>query len=128
MKQFPKSNVHSQRGAVLLESMVALLLFSLGVLALMGLQASMLRNVDDAKYRAEASFVAQQKISEIWLTGANANLADFIETDTATAQLPNGKTSVAVNANREIQVTVQWTMPSGSEHTYLAKARVEGVK
>jgi Tfp pilus assembly protein PilV len=31
-------------------------------LALAGLQAVMIKNTDDARYRAEASFIAQQKL------------------------------------------------------------------
>jgi type IV pilus assembly protein PilV len=128
MTQFPTSLPASQKGAVLLEALIAILLFSFGILALTGLQAAMIKNTDDAKYRAEASFVAQQKISEIWLSGNNTNLASYVITDSPTAQLPGGKTSVAVSANRELTVTVQWTLPGGTEHTYFANARVEGVE
>ena len=57
----------SQKGVVLLESLIAILLFSLGILALAGLQAAMLKNTSDAQYRAEATFIAQQKLGEMWV-------------------------------------------------------------
>ncbi|MFV1921093.1 MAG: type IV pilus modification PilV family protein [Methylotenera sp.] len=128
MNRYPLSIKKSQKGAVLLEALIAVVLFSFGILALTGLQAAMIKNTDDAKYRAEASFIAQQKISEIWINGNNTNLASYTLTDSPVPQLPNGKTSVAVSANRELTVTVNWTMPGGTEHTYLANARVEGVE
>lgn len=128
MKRFPTSLPSSQEGAILLEALIAILLFSFGILALTGLQAAMIKNTDDAKYRAEASFIAQQKLSEIWLnTAGNATLAGYVVTDSPTAQLPGGKTTVAVSPSREITVTVQWTMPGGTEHTYFANGRIEGV-
>lgn len=127
MKRFPTSSPSSQEGAILLEALIAILLFSFGILALAGLQAAMIKNTDDAKYRAEASFIAQQIISEVWLGLNGTNLADYVVTDKATAQLPGGKTTVIVSPNRELTVTVKWTLPGGTEHTYLANARVEGV-
>jgi type IV pilus assembly protein PilV len=127
MTQFPTTLPTNQKGVVLLEALIAILLFSFGILALTGLQAAMIKNTDDAKYRAEASFIAQQKISEIWLNGNNANLASYVVTDNPTAQLPDGKTTVTVTANRELTVTVKWTLPGETEHTYFANARVEGI-
>lgn len=128
MKQYPKLSKikHSQQGAVLLESLLAVLIFSLGVLALAGLQSAMIKNTDDAKYRAEAAFLAQEVISEIWLTGHD-NLSGHIKTDDPVVQLPGGLVSVAVSANREVTVTVKWTLPGGSQHQYIANAMVEGI-
>ena len=125
-KAYPPSLPSAQQGVVLLESLIAVLIFSLGLLALTGLQAAMIKNTDDAKYRAEASFIAQDKLAEVWLTGTN-NLAGHIATNTAIPQLPSGKLSVAVSAGRDVTVTVRWTLPGGTEHTYFATARVEGL-
>ena len=128
MNKFPKTGISSQEGVVLLEALIAIVLFSVGILALAGLQTAMIKNTDDAKYRAEASFIAQQKLSEIWLnTDGNANLAGYAVVDEAVAQLPDGKATVAVAADRVVTVTVNWTMPGGDEHTYFANARIEGV-
>ena len=56
-----------QRGSMLLEGLIAILLFSLGILALMGLQAFAISTTADAKYRAEAAFLANQIISQMWV-------------------------------------------------------------
>ncbi len=118
-----------QKGVVLLESLIAILIFSLGVLALAGLQSAMIKNTDDAKYRAEATFVAQQKLGEIWINEKGlVNLADYVVAGEPVSQLPNGSRSVAVDPNRVVTVTVNWAMPGGSMHTYAANARIEGTE
>lgn len=126
MKRYPTSLPSTQQGVVLLESLIAVLIFSLGLLALTGLQAAMIKNTDDAKYRAEATFIAQDKLAEVWLSGTS-NLAGHIVTDRPVPQLPAGTMTVAVNADRDVTVTVRWTLPGGAQHTYLATARVEGL-
>jgi type IV pilus assembly protein PilV len=73
-----KTNVarNIQSGSVLLEALIAILLFSMGMLALAGVQAAAIKNAAEAKYRAEASFLANQIIAQMW--GENpANLASY---------------------------------------------------
>ena len=43
----------TQSGVALLEALVGILIFSIGILALMGLQAQSIRNTVEAKYRNE---------------------------------------------------------------------------
>ena len=70
--KFARKGKSAQQGVVLLEALIAMLIFSMGVLALVGLQAAMIKNTSDSKYRAEASFIAQQRIGMIWADPANA--------------------------------------------------------
>jgi type IV pilus assembly protein PilV len=58
----------AQRGSVLLEAMVAILIFSVGVLAIIGLQVASVRASGDAKYRAVASVLADELIGRMWAT------------------------------------------------------------
>jgi type IV pilus assembly protein PilV len=55
-----------ERGAVLLEAFIAILLFSMGMLALAGVQAAAIKNAADAKYRTEAAYLANQIIAQMW--------------------------------------------------------------
>jgi type IV pilus assembly protein PilV len=55
-----------QTGSVLLEAMIAILIFSIGILAMVGMQASAINNVSDAKYRSTAGFLANQIVGTIW--------------------------------------------------------------
>ncbi len=65
------SSLKQQRGAVLLEALVAILLFSMGIIALMGLQAVSIKNSIDAKYRADAAYLANQIIGQMWVDRDN---------------------------------------------------------
>lgn len=119
-------NSKAQRGAVLLEAMIAVVIFSMGILALVGLQAAMVKNTSDAKYRAEASFIAQQKLGDIWVGGTD--LANHeVEDEDVSGYLPSGKRSVSVSADRIVTVTVTWQVPGEDTHTYATSARVEGI-
>lgn len=69
------SNTGRQSGALLLEALIAILLFSLGILSLVGMQAAAIGNVSEAKYRSDASFLANQLIGQIWVN--RTNIADY---------------------------------------------------
>lgn len=55
-----------QRGVMLLEALVAILIFSIGILAIVGLQATSISLSTDAKYRSDASMLANQIIGMMW--------------------------------------------------------------
>lgn len=122
-----KSTLALQQGAILLEALIAVLIFSFGLLALAGLQTVLIKNTDDAKYRAEATFIAQQKLGEIWTNAKNfGSLADYIVNEPV-AQLPNGSRTVAVTPERVVTVTVNWQLPGAEAHSYSTNARIEGI-
>jgi type IV pilus assembly protein PilV len=128
MNRFPSASLGQQKGAVLLEAMIAIVIFSFGLLALAGLQAVMIKNTDDAKYRAEAAFIAQQKLGEIWTNAQGlGSLADYV-TYEAVNQLPNGNRAVDVSPDRVVTVTVNWQLPGGEAHSYTTNARIEGIE
>jgi type IV pilus assembly protein PilV len=55
-----------QRGAYLLEALIGILIFSLGVLGIVGLQAASLRTTTSSSLRAEAVFAANKLLGEMW--------------------------------------------------------------
>jgi len=116
---------NTQLGIALLEALIAVLLFSMGMLALAGLQAAMVKNTSDAKYRAEASFVAQQRLGMIWV--GTALPAGYAENTDISALLPNGTRTVTVSPERVVTVTVSWQSPGESAHSYSTNARIEGI-
>ncbi|WP_232415399.1 MULTISPECIES: type IV pilus modification PilV family protein [Methylotenera] len=129
MLQRVNSSRALQKGAILLEALIAVVIFSFGILALAGLQSLMIKNTDDAKYRAEATFIAQQKLGEIWTNAQNfGSLADYI-VDEPVTQLPNGNRTVVVSPERVVTVSVSWQLPgSALPHTYSTNARIEGIE
>ena len=56
-----------QNGSMILESMIAILVFSLGILGIVGLQAASIKASTDAKYRSEASLLANEVIARMWV-------------------------------------------------------------
>jgi len=57
---------HGQSGAYLLEALIGILIFALGVLGIVGLQAASLRTTSDNSLRAEAVFAATQLTGQMW--------------------------------------------------------------
>ena len=57
---------HTQTGAFLLEALISILIFSLGILGVVGLQAQAIRFTNDSEYRAEAVYLANSLISQMW--------------------------------------------------------------
>ncbi|MFZ2160593.1 MAG: prepilin-type cleavage/methylation domain-containing protein [Sideroxyarcus sp.] len=110
MSPISPRSISSQRGVVLIEALVAILLFSIGVLAVAGLQASMIRNTSDTKYRADASYIAQQKIGQMWTSPDNYNLNLGVPTDIPEV-LPNGTVTVTQPAVGQFLITVNWQPP-----------------
>jgi len=117
----------AQRGVILIEALVAILIFSVGVLAIVGLQANMIKNTADAKYRSEASYLAQARIGQMWAD--SGNLTTYLETNTdISAFLPNGRRSVTQPTPGEFQVTVTWLQPGPNEttHNFTTTVRITG--
>jgi type IV pilus assembly protein PilV len=60
-----------QGGVILIEALIGILIFSIGILALIGMQAAAMKNTTDAKYRSEAAFLANQIIGQMWADRTN---------------------------------------------------------
>ncbi|MBM3396602.1 MAG: hypothetical protein FJY37_18635 [Betaproteobacteria bacterium] len=60
---------------MLLEAMIAILIFSFGILAVVGMQARAMQDMGQAKYRSDAAFLANQLVADIWTNAKN--VADY---------------------------------------------------
>jgi type IV pilus assembly protein PilV len=81
------SNRFAQQGFTLIEVLVAILVFSLGILAVVNLQASAVKMSTDAQQRAEATYLADQLLARM-LIADRATAASF-------AHKPDGTVSCA---------------------------------
>jgi len=83
-------SANRQKGILLLEAMIAILLFSVGVLAVVGLQANAIKNVAQSKFRSDGAFLANQLLGQMWSDRAkyssNALWQATAEENKATAQ------------------------------------------
>ncbi|MCW5576102.1 MAG: type IV pilus modification protein PilV [Burkholderiales bacterium] len=67
MKQIPIFP-RLQKGVMLLEALIGILIFSVGILAMVGIQAAAFSASADAKNRADAAAFASDIISRIWMS------------------------------------------------------------
>lgn len=131
MTHAPATGRRGQGGAMLIEVLVSILIFSFGVLALVGLQGSMTRAQTEAQLRAEASFLASEVIARMWSEASNLSVYNGAVCSThspcqawrdkVASQLPNGVGSIAVNG-ANVTVTVQWQHGQGAgaeQRTYI---------
>ena len=113
-----------QEGVMMLEVLIGILIFSIGILAMLGMQAISMQATIDAKYRSEASFLANEIIGVMWVD--RASIMDYDTTSGAgTPQLavwiarvqqvlPNATGANAPTialSGRQATVTVRWMRP-----------------
>jgi type IV pilus assembly protein PilV len=122
-----------QNGIALLESLIALLIFSMGILAIAGLQGFMIKGTSEAKNRSDASVIAQRRVAMMWADAKAtpaALQAAYTEANTAVPELPNGLRSTTFNVAVPDAVTVRvaWTSPGEPQHFYTTNASIVGAR
>jgi type IV pilus assembly protein PilV len=131
----PTQRRQAVRGFAIIEALIALLIFSIGALGLVGLQASMTRATGSAKHRADAAFLASDLIGTIWTDAAN--LASYDEAacdghtlcknwkDKVAATLPGGDATLSVtDSSGLVSIKITWTLPNEGAHNYVTAAAV----
>ena len=63
-----------QGGAMLLEALIAILIFSMGILSVVGMQATAVKAASDARHRSEASLLANELLGQMWITNRTASV------------------------------------------------------
>lgn len=131
---------------MLLEALIGILIFSLGVLALVGMQAVAVKTTTDARDRAEASNLASQLIGEMWTNRANLASYNYAGSGSVPAVLTNWMAQVetalpAAAANQPIitvapsafgaavgnqtTVTIRWQNPTEATlHQFIMTAYI----
>lgn len=114
-------------GFSLLEVLISVLLFSVGLLALIGMQATVVGNTMDAEYRLQASYQTNRIIGRMWIDRANLSTYDtdgetndFMDEwllDVAAA-LPGavGPNAPTLQVNgTQVDIVVRWQRPGDGE-------------
>lgn len=127
-----KKTVSSQQGMALIEVLVAVLLVSLGMLGLVGLQNASVAMLSDTRYRVEAAALTDDLMSRIWIETNNSTLPAYVNDATALPadwllkvnRLPGAAAHpplIEANAN-VIVLTIRWQPPNGflSSHRVVA--------
>lgn len=108
-KKITKATSTYQQGAVLLEALIAIVIFSFGILAVAGLQGAMMKNTADATYRAEASYLVQQVVGNMLI-----NPLALARGSSPAPSLPDGIISVTPvpgGSGGRVNISVTWRMP-----------------
>lgn len=136
-----------QGGFALIEALIAILLFSLGVLGLVGLQVSLTRATTTAKFRADAAYLAQDLIGQMWTD--SANLASYNSCasyapckawyDRVTDALPSAETDIYYCSSSDasaacqqgsttypgrVAVKIEWTVPGEGLHKFYTTSSI----
>ena len=136
-----KSTRSSQGGVMLLEVLVAILVFSIGILAVVGLQGIAVRTTTDARYRSDAAFLTGELMSQIWTDPVNvsqynypgagpvpARMAGWVAR--VNSRLPGGVAPVVTySANAQlgevVDITVGWQLPGeAAAHQHQSRMNV----
>lgn len=116
----------NQQGVVLLEALIALVIFSMGLLALAGLQAAMIKNTSDNKFRADATYVAQEGFGRMWTDPTNLGAYQCLNDTDPCADvsnlLPSGTRTITVGARGLVTITITWQVPGQDSHNYTTSA------
>lgn len=121
-------------GFVMLEALVAGLIFAVGVLGIVGLQASMTQAQTSSQFRGEATHLAGELIGLLWadlpgLTNYNtAQCAGYARcndwANKVARTLPGAATVVAVNAGTGVvTISISWATRAGVQ-TYTTSSAV----
>ncbi len=145
-------NPLKQQGMIVVEGLVAILIFSVGILALVGLQTTAIGYATGAKSRSDASYYADQIIGQMWANNPKANLTSYACNPCTTSNgnadtqawvsqmqaagntaLPRVTPSIAIQPVTEgngqavtaVTVSLTWQAPSDKQpHTYVTQTNV----
>lgn len=134
MRSAPPSVPRRNQGFLLLEVLVALLIFAFGVLGIVGLQAAMIKAQSGSKYRGDAAFLAQELVGNMW-----ADIPGLAQYTTAScaargqcnaikqkiaAQLPSGTLDIVQDSPGLFVITIGWTPPGDGPHSFMTATAV----
>ena len=117
------------RGFAMIEALIALLIFMLGSLGVLGLQVSLTRATSGAKFRADAAYLANDLIGTMW--SDSANLPNYANNCSNHPPCRNWSTKVqntlpggippTLNidpVNATVEITLNWVVPNEPQHSY----------
>jgi len=118
-----------QQGSFIIEAIISLILFAVGLISLMSLSAQALNQVGQSKARNDASYIAGELLAEMWvsssvdLTAWTTRLQTVLPEATGTVYLANcdctpgsanlcsgaASSPITVNNTQAVTVCITWT-------------------
>jgi type IV pilus assembly protein PilV len=94
---FTSTSPDKQTGSFILEALVSVLIFAVGLIALMGMAGQAINQVGQTKFRNDASNLAGELTGQMWV--GSATLGDFaIGPDNPYTNCPNNNAAAAAAA------------------------------
>jgi type IV pilus assembly protein PilV len=144
----PATSPRKQRGVMLLEALIAILIFSVGILGLVGLQATAVKQSTDARLRSEAAQLADRLLGQMWAddrataalqakynTCLTDSCADYQEWVRSVASSLPGVTlasplrpAVTVDNAGIVTISIFWSAPGddgSAPHRYDVEAQIQ---
>lgn len=118
-------NMHRARGFTLVEALIAVLVLSIGLLGVAGLQLSSLRGNSDAARRSQATFLAYD-IADRMRANRDRALAGDYNIALATATPAAGGATLAERDLNEWRSAITATLPGGAAQARGSIARLAG--
>jgi type IV pilus assembly protein PilV len=124
---------NNKKGFFIIEALISILVFMIGILGILQLQVGQMQATADAQYRAQASYMAENLMTEIIID--KGNIDTFVDKTNATYSdwegnlrnalpgvnefPPEVNTSIAASGGKLVTVVVKWKAPqSESESKY----------
>lgn len=111
------------RGSALVEVLVSVLLFSIGIVALVRLLGTAVKDTGEIEYRSQATAIADELIGRMWVD--RGNLPGYVADAAALPDLPGGTRTVDVAGN-VVTVTIGWQVPGGPPRSHVVVATLAG--
>jgi type IV pilus assembly protein PilV len=131
------------QGVMLLEALIGILIFSVGILGLIGLLSASIKNTTEARYRGEAAYLANQIVGRMWTdrtnlaayalaTGTACNTSSGAALQLWLCQVETTLPGITAGANRPtitvatdtVTVTLRWQVPGGDARNYSVITRI----
>lgn len=135
-----------QRGSFILEALVSIVIFAVGMIALMGMSAQAVNQIGQTKYRNDASYLAEELIGQLWVSASTPSTFDYDAwTDKVAATLPEGAAVIGdapVDGDAEypmqckdpagtgkptgsrVCIRITWADKQGDEHFYVTTTQI----
>lgn len=152
MSAITRRSAKQQAGVMLLEALIGILVFTIGIIGLMGMQAMATRSTADMKFRTEAALYAEQLINQMWADDHAALVTNYASpggpkyqawkaeiaapgtglpgatgANVPTVTIVQGGAGVAPTATT-VTITIKWQGPSdATAHKYLTTTQLPPV-
>lgn len=120
-----------EAGTTLIETLIALLIFSLGFLGLTGMQARAVQFSTGAEDRSHAALLATELVSTMWIQQSTSLPSEQIDTwrtrlsNVKISGLPHAMGDVsAPDSNGTVTITITWHKGTEADNKYITQVTI----